>query len=268
MLTEFGLVFIPIALAILFFSIWIGIKWINVLVNKDKKTTEKEKIGCMGSLFTISLFFSIFSIAVSMSIFLPSLVYKTFFTPSFEATVTHHTSSWQESDSTDAYGNKIRTKTMMYLPYVSFQNPQGLTINNIPLSIHSSAPLEIGKIVTVGYTENDQTAYEKSFRSGLLYAAATLMLFILWFLSIWIIAYSFKVQTDKYLAFAQFLIFRIVLPIGITSMFCMLVYVLFEYYFLGDPKKRPIWAVAICILFSISLLPVLYSLIKPKQDNH
>ncbi|MEB3754860.1 hypothetical protein [Acinetobacter sp. MD2(2019)] len=49
-----------------------------------------------------------------------------------------------------------------------------------------------------------------------------------------------------------------VIPLGSMSMFAMLLYVLFEYFFLGDPQELPFWVVILCAFFVLMLMPLIY----------
>jgi len=76
-----------------------------------------------------------------------------------------------------------------------------------------------------------------------------------------IIAYGMNREVKPYKAFASFLIFRVTLTLGTMAMFAMLSYAVFAYFFLGNPRDLPVWVVAICGLFSVCLLPLIYHIL-------
>ncbi len=119
----------------------------------------------------------------------------------------------------------------------------------------------VGEHITVVYESGDHTAQEKSWRTILLFAAALFMLFILGYVLLMIIAYSLKRDMEPYKTFASMLIFKVALPLGTMAMFSMLFYSIFAYFFLGNPRGLPLWAIVLCSFFALSLLPLIYHIL-------
>lgn len=292
-MTEFGYYFIFGFLIISFFSIYIGKKWTARLQHSDQdqsliqtQTAHQTKrafqtqsnthippstrstVKITQSLFQILICFSLFSISLSTSYILSSSIYQTLSGDRYTAQVTHYTSEWVENTDRDSSGNTVTTRTLMHLPYVSFKNQQGILVNDIPLNISSGREPIIGEQIQISYNPNTHHAFEYSLKSLILYSMFSLFNLILWFLSTWIILYSLNYNTAKFIDFAIFLILRIITPIASTAMFASFLYVLFEYFFLGNPQQFPIWVVAICVLFSVFLLPLIYSFVFQRPLNH
>lgn len=93
------------------------------------------------------------------------------------------------------------------------------------------------------------TPHKKSWRTILLFAAALFMLFILGYVLLMIIAYSLKRDMEPYKTFASTLIFKVTLPLGTMAMFSTLSYSIFAYFFLGNPRDLPVWAIGLCFFF-------------------
>ena len=107
-------------------------------------------------------------------------------------------------------------------------------------SVRSGDVPVVGDHIQVVYEAGDQSAQEKSWRTGLLFAATLFMLFIMGYILVMIIAYALNRNMEPYKAFANVLIFRITLPLGTMAMFGMLSYSAFAYFFLGNPHDLPV----------------------------
>jgi len=157
-------------------------------------------------------------------------------------------------------GVNIKLKPSCTTAQVQFKDDQNktLTLDN---SVRSGDVPIVGEHITVVYESGDHTAQEKSWRTILLFTAALLMLFILGYVLLMIIAYSLNRNMEPYKTFASTLIFRVTLPLATTAMFAMLSYSIFAYFFLGNPRNLPVWAIGLCSFFALCLLPLIYHIL-------
>ena len=211
-------------------------------------------------VFSISSFFFPFSFWVSQSIY--DLTTK----PTYDATIVSYSSELVDTETTDSNGHTYRSKTWMHNAQVKFQDNQNRTmiLNN---SVRSGDIPIIGDHIQVVYEDGDQSVQEKSWRSVLLLAASAFIVFIMGFILLLIIVYSLNKNMEPYKAFAKVLIFRVTLPLAVMTMFSLLSYSVFAYFFLGNPNDVPIWAIGICCFFILALLPLIYHILTSAKTD-
>ncbi|MHA3983891.1 xanthine permease [Acinetobacter venetianus] len=252
-LTHAGQIFLIVFAILCVWSFALTRLWLKRLAN-NRQSSKLEFTYLFAVVFSISALFFPFSYWVSQAVY--DLATK----PTYDAKIVSYNSEWVDTERTDSNGRKYRTQTLMHTAQVQFKDQHNkiITIDN---SIRSGDAPIIGDHLTVVYKDGDHNAQEKSWRSILLFAAAVFMLFILGFVLLMIIAYGMNREMKPYKAFASFLIFRVTLTLGTMAMFAMLSYAVFAYFFLGNPRDLPVWVVAICGLFSVCLLPLIYHIL-------
>ena len=252
-LTYAGQVFLAVVAILSIWSFILTKLWLKRLT-KNRESNKLEFAYLFVVVFSISSLFFPFSYWVSQAVY--ALATK----PSYDATVVNYTSEWVDTERTDSNGHTYKTKTLMYTAQVQFKDHQNRVqfLNN---SVRSGDVPVIGDHITVVYEAGDHAAQEKSLRSILLFAATFFMLFILGYILLTIIAYGLNRNMKPYAAFASFLIFRITIPLGTMTIFAMLSYSVFAYFFLGNPVNLPIWAVGAFSFFAFCLLPLIYHIL-------
>lgn len=252
-LTYAGQVFLVVVAVLMIWSFVLTKFWVKPLA-KNRKSSKFEFAYLFAVVFSISALFFPFTYWVSQAVY--GLATK----PTYDATVVSYTSEWVDTERTDSNGRKYKTKTLMHTAQVQFKDNQNrtLTLDN---SVRSVDMPVVGEHITVVYESGDHTAQEKSWRTILLFAAALFMLFILGYVLLMIIAYSLKRDMEPYKTFASMLIFKVTLPLGTMAMFSMLSYSIFAYFFLGNPRDLPLWAIVLCSFFALSLLPLIYHIL-------
>jgi hypothetical protein len=252
-LTYAGQVFLVVVAILMVWSFVLTKFWVKRLA-KNRKSSKFEFTYLFAVIFSISALFFPFTYWVSQAVY--GLATK----PSYDATVVNYTSEWVDTERTDSNGRKYKTQTLMHTAQVQFKDDQNrtLTLDN---SVRSGDMPVVGEHITVVYENGDHTAQEKSWRTILLFTAASFMLFILGYVLLIIIAYSLNRNMEPYKIFASTLIFRVTLPLGTTAMFAMLSYSIFAYFFLGNPRHLPVWAIGLCSFFALCLLPLIYHIL-------
>lgn len=252
-LTYAGQVFLVVVAILCVWSFVLTKFWLKRLA-KNRDSSKFEFAYLFVVVFSISSLFFPFTYWVSQAVY--SLATK----PSYDATIVSFTSEWFDTERTDSNGRKYKTKTLMHTAQVQFKDNQNRTLV-LDNSVRSGDVPVVGDHIQVVYEAGDQSAQEKSWRTGLLFAATLFMLFIMGYILVMIIAYALNRNMDPYKALANFLIFRITLPLGTMAMFGMLSYSVFAYFFLGNPQNIHVWAAAICGFFALCLLPLIYHIL-------
>lgn len=252
-LTYAGQVFLVVVAILCVWSFVLTKFWLKRLA-KNRDSSKFEFAYLFVVVFSISSLFFPFTYWVSKAVY--GLATK----PSYDATIVSYTSKWVDTERTDSNGRKYKIKTLMHTAQVQFKDDQNRTLV-LDNSVRSGDVPVVGDHIQVVYEAGDQSAQEKSWRTGLLFAATLFMLFIMGYILVMIIAYALNRNMDPYKALANFLIFRITLPLGAMAMFGMLSYSIFAYFFLSNPQKIPIWAAAICGFFALCLLPLIYHIL-------
>lgn len=252
-LTYAGQVFLVVVAILSVWSFVLTKFWLKRLAN-NRESSKLEFSYLFVVVFSISSLFFPFTYWVSQAVY--GLATK----PSYNATVVSYTSEWVDTERTDSNGRKYKTQTLMHIAQVQFKDDQNriLTLDN---SVRSGDTPVVGDHITVVYGAGDQTVQEKSWRTGLLFAATLFMLFVMGYILVMIIAYGLNRDMAPYRRFANLLIFRVTIPLGTMAMFAMLSYSVFAYFFLGNPRDLPVWVVAICGFFSVCLLPLIYHIL-------
>ncbi|WP_436862301.1 xanthine permease [Acinetobacter haemolyticus] len=245
-LTYAGQVFLVVVAILCVWSFVLTKFWLKRLA-KNRDSSKFEFAYLFVVVFSISSLFFPFTFWVSQAVY-------------GLATIVSYTSEWVDTERTDSNGRKYKTQTLMHTAQVQFKNDQNRTLV-LDNSVRSGDVPVVGDHIQVVYEAGDHSAQEKSWRTGLLFAATLFMLFIMGYILVMIIAYALNRNMDPYKAFANFLIFRITLPLGTMAIFGMLSYSVFAYFFLGNPQSIPVWAVAICGFFSLCLLPLIYHIL-------
>lgn len=252
-LTYAGQVFLVVVAILCVWSFVLTKFWLKRLA-KNRDSSKFELAYLFVVVFSVSSLFFPFTYWVSQAIY--SLATK----PSYDAKIVSYSSEWVDTERTDSNGRKYKTKTLMHTAQVQFKDNQNRTLV-LDNSVRSGDVPVVGDHIQVVYETGDQSAQEKSWRTGLLFAATLFMLFIMGYILVMIIAYALNRNMEPYKAFANVLIFRITLPLGTMAMFGMLSYSAFAYFFLGNPHDLPVWVVAICGFFTLCLLPLIYHIL-------
>lgn len=254
-------IFIFSAISLLIWSIWLAKKWVNRL--DDHQSTISATTSKSSYFFPATLIFVISSMVLPFLIILQVSIFNFITKPSYQATITSYTSEWV----TDRNSKGIETRTLMYDAYVSFQDQHGHVIKSIQTNVSSAQQPVIGEHIKVLYADGDNIVQELTIRNYILQFAAFFMTFIMVSILYSIFAYAMNFNMKPLQKFWHILIFRITIPLATTAMFACFIYVIFEYFFLGNPNAHPIWLAIICSVFALALLPVIIHFVRGNKNE-
>lgn len=249
-LTEAGKIFIVCVIVFSLFAYWLTKRFLKRL--KPHESPAKSVI-----VYWWLVIFCLISLFAPFTFWISQSVYYLVTKPTYQATITAYQSEWVDVERKDSSGRTSHDKQLMYTAQLTFLDQQQHQVT-LPNSIRSGEQPVIGEQLTIVYETGDRQAQEKSLRSVLLLAAAGFMLLLIGYVLLAMIAYALNWNMQPFRTFTGILVMRIIIPLGTMSMLAMLAYVPFKYFFLGNPNQFPIWAIVICSVFSIMLLPVIY----------
>lgn len=254
-LTTAGQIFVASAAASLIAALWLG-----------RRVSRRLQPGKGSSTFIVIVLFSMIALFVPFTYWTSQALYALATKPSYSAIVVGHTSEYRDYDEEDSNGRKVRRTRLMHTPQVRFTGPDGALVE-LPSSVASSSVPVNGEQLTVVYAPGDRVASELSARSVGLWLGACVMLFILGYFLWAAFWYSMGYAMAGVVAFGMAFLFRLFLP-GVTLlMTAALGYPAIKYFALGNPDGYPHWVGWVCALFTLALLPLLVTLLKPQKHK-
>ncbi|MCT2562582.1 hypothetical protein [Chryseobacterium herbae] len=221
-----------------------------LLMNYGRKRSKQgsTSISLASFIYPGLVVFAVSSLFFGLVTFISYPVISFFSSPKYEAKVV-------EYDSTQSYGDETKKAV------VEFRDDNNQLIKK-PLNYGSSHPVEIGKTITVGYEDGDQSVTNLSFGTQLLpISIISLFLFLLGLAMAWILLYSLGKDYSIIFRIGIGFVMYLVFPAAVLFFIGILSWVIWE-YFQGRRNDMPIWALGICSLFVTLLIPAFFGYLK------
>ncbi|MBT2623192.1 hypothetical protein [Chryseobacterium sp. ISL-6] len=217
-----------------------------LFMNYRKKKSKDEKISLLTVVFQGVVVYALsalfFGLVAMCSSTIGSLLFKT----KYEARVVEHEASSSEDT---------------YRAVVEFKDSNNLLIKK-PLNYGGSDPVEIGKMITIGYENGDKTVTNLSFGTQKLVVGAVLLFFFVLGLAVSaIFLHAVGKDYSIVLRIALGFVVYIVFPLAMLFFIGVMSWVIWE-YFQGKRDDMPIWALGICSLFVTILIPAFFGYMK------
>lgn len=144
---------------------------------------------------------------------------------------------------------------------VEFKNDQNQTIQK-SIGYGTSHPIELGKTIKISYKEGDKYIKNMDFWEQKLIVSIVLLFFFIFTIAIvGITLYALNLDISFIWTIVMGFMMYIVFPGAILFFIIVLSWVIWE-YFQGKRDDIPIWALGICSLFVIFLIPALIGYLK------
>jgi len=144
---------------------------------------------------------------------------------------------------------------------VEFKNDKNQTIQK-SIGYGASHPIELGKTIKVSYKEGDKYIKNMSFWEQKLIVSIVLLFFFIFTIAIvGITLYALNRDISFIWTIVMGFMMYIVFPGAMLFFIIVLSWVIWE-YFQGKRDDMPIWALGICSLFVIFLIPALIGYLK------
>jgi hypothetical protein len=226
------------AIAFMVLSVLLAVKII-------KRRNSKAKAGCLSVGYIALIVFILLTFTAVLTGALSSYVINVFTLTRYESRVVSTSSHHKRS-------NGKYTKTIMYLPTVTFVTKDGTTVT-VETNTSTSEQPAIGEVITVGYQRGMEKAVEISAGSYLIMAGTAVMLLIIGYFAIGGVLYAMGTRMTSFYNFGLKLLLYLILPLAMLFMSGALGYVVIQ-YFLGNKPDMPEWAVAVCCFFCLILI--------------
>lgn len=224
------------AIAMMVLSVLVAVKVL-------KRGDTRRKPGCLGVGYIALIVFCLLSFATMLSGMLGGFVYHALKLPRYEAKVVDH-HAFQDKDSRGRY-------VTMYQPVVVFTDARGRE-QQLKTDIASTGAPEIGSTITVLYEPGMAAAEELSGGKYILLGGAAMGLLLIGYFLVAGISYAMGRPMARIGMFGMGLLMYIVFPVGMLFLLGGMSYAI-VLYFMGKKPDMPMWALAICIFFSIVL---------------
>jgi hypothetical protein len=144
---------------------------------------------------------------------------------------------------------------------VEFKDRNHLLIKK-PLNYGGSDPVEIGRVITIGYENGDKSVTNLSFGTQKLVVGAVLLfLFVLGLAVTAIFLHALGRDYSVVIRIALGFVMSVVFPLAMLFFIGVMSWVIWE-YFQGKREDMPIWALGICSLFVTILIPAFFGYLK------
>lgn len=183
-------------------------------------------------------------------------LYELAVSPKYEATVVSYQSEWDTCESRDSNGRTDKYRCLKYTPILEAVMPDGQRVV-LPGNIRSGSAPVIGERVDVVLPPGANQLHERSVRSVGLLAGGGLMVAMIGYFLYLIAAYGAGRNLDRAARFGVAAVINGLVPLGALLMEIGLLSVPYRYWAQGNPEQWPVWVLALCLLFALSLLPLL-----------
>ncbi|WP_223606419.1 hypothetical protein [Chryseobacterium sp. OSA05B] len=221
-----------------------------LLMNYRRKKSGQDgaSISLTSFIYPGLVVFAVSSLFFGLVAMISHPVISLFSSPKYEAKVVEY--DLMESDTDEAKR-----------AIVEFRDHKNQLIKK-PLNYGSSHPVEIGKTITIGYEDGDQSVTNLSFGTQkLIVFIVSLFLFLLGLAMAWIILYSLGKDYSIIFRIGIGFVMYLVFPAAMLFFIGVMSWVIWE-YFQGRRNDMPIWALGICSLFVTILIPAFFGYLK------
>ena len=254
-LTSAGQILLASSVVFLAAAYWVG-----------RRVSQRLRPEEGTSTLVVVIIFSLIALFVPFSYWTGEALYSLATKPRYSATVVGHTSEYRDYEKEDSRGRRVRGQRLMHTAQVRFAGPDGGTLELSSSVASTEVPVE-GSQLTVVYAPGDRVAAELSARTVGLWLAAGVMLFILGYCLWGTVWYGLGHPMEGVLAFGMAFLFRFLLPVVSSLMALALGYVAIKYFALGNPDGYPLWVACLCTLFTLALLPLLFTLFTRSKEG-
>lgn len=227
-----------------------------------RRSARGANFGCVsaGILF-ICVFFAFLTFAF-LSVSLTGSIHSLLTKPRYEAQVVSvsgemETYTETETDS-DGRRRSYTRQRMMYTPTVRFVDQQGDTVV-LETNVRSGGAPAVGSTIAVVYSPGDTVLQDISGRGIALLGVGLLFWILSGYGSIAVVSYAMGRDMEG-IKKAGWLLGRCVIVLMTTMLLAGLLYGVYGHF--SGQTPLPLWALAICILFSLVLLLTLPLIIK------
>ncbi|SFN92837.1 hypothetical protein SAMN05421594_4759 [Chryseobacterium oleae] len=215
---------------------------------RKKSRQDGVPVSLASFIYPGLVVFAVSSLFFGLVSFISYPVISFFSSPRYEARVV-------EYDSSQSYGDETKKAV------VEFRDQKNQLIKK-PLNYGSSHPVEIGRIITIGYEDGDHSVTNLSFGTQkLIIFIISLFLFLLGLAMAWIILYSLGQDYSIIFRIGIGFVMYLVFPAAMLFFIGVMSWVIWE-YFQGRRNDMPIWALGICSLFVTILIPAFFGYLK------
>lgn len=248
-ITPFGIIFLLCAIFFSVLSYWLAKRMVIRQLGKSQGIKIVVAYWTLVIFFLNILFFP-FVYLIGKEIYLLTTQ------PTFQAETVDFTSQWETcEDDGDTYS------CLMHIPVFQFSLEDGTQIK-LPGNIRSESEPVIGKIVNVVYQPDHTSVHELSLRSIGLLAGGILLLLVEGYILLIITAYALGYKIEKLVHAGKTAVLGFLVPLASSLFICVFLYVIYQYFFMGNPDDHPFWVIALCSLFTLALLPLMWTYIN------
>jgi hypothetical protein len=220
-----------------------------LFMNYRKRSQDDEAVSLVSFIFPGIVVYAISSLFFGLIAMISSPVISFLSEPRYQAKVV----GYESMESNDSEETRMAV--------VEFRNDKNQLIKK-PLNYGSSDPVEMGKTITIGYKDGNQSVTNLSFGTQkLIIFIVALFLFVLGLAMGWILLYSLGKDYSIILKIGMGFVIYLVFPAAMLFFIGVMSCVIWE-YFQGKRNDMPIWALAICSLFVTLLIPAFLGYMK------
>lgn len=220
-----------------------------LFMNYRRKSQHDGKVSLASFIFPGIVVYVISSLFFGLVAMISSPVISFLSEPKYQAKVVGYET--MESSDSDETRKAV----------VEFRNDKNQLIKK-PLNYGSSDPVEMGKTITIGYEDGDQSVTNLSFGTQkLIIFTVALFLFLLGLAMAWILLYSLGKDYSIVFRIGMGFVGYLVFPAAMLFFIGVMSWVIWQ-YFQGKRNDMPIWALGICSLFVTLLIPAFLGYMK------
>ena len=249
-LTDAGKIFFFVVIFFGFLSYWLAKR----LVKRQLKTSKDTKITVAFwflVIFCLNVFFYPFVYWLGKEIYVLSTY------PSYQAQIVDFTAKLDTCEDSDGDSYDC----WMYTPIFRFTLADGASIER-PGNIRSGGKPTVGSSTTIVFDEANLSVHERSLHSIGLMIGAIIFLGIDGYFLLLATAYALGHNIEKLSRWGVLAAINGLIPLGTSFMMLAFLYVLYQYFLMGNPDDHPFWVVSLCLFFALALLPLLLFYLK------
>ncbi|VWB10676.1 uracil permease [Burkholderia lata] len=248
-LTHAGKVFVVCVVVFGVAAYWLASRMVRRQTGGTRGSGGAVAFWWLVSFCLVSLFFP-------FAYWIGDELYELAVSPKYEATVVSYQSEWDTCERRDSSGRTATYRCIKYTSILEAVMPDGERVV-LPGNIRSGSVPEIGERVNVVLPQGANQLHERSVRSVGLLAGGGLMVAMTGYFLYLIAAYGAGRNLDRAARFGVAVVMNGLVPLGALLMEIGFLSVPYRYWARGNPEQWPVWVLALCLLFALSLLPLL-----------
>lgn len=220
-----------------------------------------KAVGVMVKLYFGTILVSISTLFIMGTAFGVKSVYDMVSAPKYRATIISVHSEWQEFTRTNSDGDSYSENVLMQRPKLQFKDNNGLLITEMG-NVRSGVKSKIGNKVLVAYKPGNLQVISAS-SIGLL-LGLTVIVLILGYILAEVVSFVLG-RKSKWVDRLGILTFAVVIYGGMLSILAGMIYGVFKYF--QPDSDMPLWALLLCLFFSIVLALALIGIIRGAKQK-